>query len=248
MKETTELNLNIDPLGHSFDLDPTSAKTNLLFLTGLFAAVIVGIGLPVTREFTKLLLAENNLVEVLTFIVFLVGGGFGLHHAYKLIKAGENLIFPAFFIVFSVGLIFIGMEEISWGQQFLGFETPEPFRAINEQQETTLHNINGMSGNSEYLRLLYGIGGAFGVLLISYKPLQKIAVPFFLLPWFLLIAGHAVVDVFNDIVPIQKHFDALISELAELVEMLIGFSAMIYIYFKIKEHSLSETSGDAEKS
>jgi hypothetical protein len=240
MKESTELDLNINQLGHSFDPDLTSAKTHLIFLIGLFAVVIAGIGLPLTREFTMLLLEENNLVEVLTFVIFLIGGGIGLKHSYRMIKAGENFLFPAFFIIFSAGLIFIGMEEISWGQQFFGFATPESFRAINDQQETTLHNINGMSGNSEYLRLFYGIGGAIGVLLMSYKPWRKIAVPLFLLPWFVLIAGHSVVDVFNDIVPIQKHFDALISELAELVEMLIAISATIFVYFHFRNKSLPE--------
>ena len=108
------------------------------------------------------------------------------------------------------------MEEISWGQQFFGFETPESFRAMNDQGETTLHNIKGLSGNSEYLRLLYGICGAVGVLLYSYKPFHKIAAPVFLMPWFILIALHSKVDVYNDIVPIDKNFDAFISDMARV--------------------------------
>lgn len=240
MKDITKLNLENYRFGQPPEIDFTSARTNLFLLTGLFALVTIGIGVPQTREFTKLILDENNVVEVLTFVACLIGGGFGLQYAYQLFKEKENPLFVLFFAIFSIGLIFIGMEEISWGQQFLGFATPESFAVINEQKETTLHNINGMSGNSEYLRLLYGIGGAFGVLLLAFKPLRKIAVPFFLLPWFLVIAGHSVVDVFNDIVPIHKNFDALISELAELVEMLIAFSALIYIYYRLKTYTPSK--------
>jgi hypothetical protein len=35
----------------------------------------------------------------------------------------------------------VAMEEISWGQTYLAWETPERWAAINSQQETTLHNL-----------------------------------------------------------------------------------------------------------
>jgi hypothetical protein len=234
--ESVKPGLPVITSGRKFEIDPFSAKTNLVFLLALFALTIAGIGIPLTREFTLLILAENNAVEVLTFAVFLIGGAYGLKFSYALFKEREDLPAAAFYLVFSAGLIFIGLEEISWGQQFFGFATPESLRAMNDQGETTIHNIRGMSGNSEYLRLVFGIGGAIGVLLSSYKPFRKIAAPVFLMPWFLLITGHALVDVFNDIRPVQKHFDALVSELAELVEMLIACSALIYIYFNLKKY------------
>jgi hypothetical protein len=240
MKEALRLNINTYQFGNTFDIDLNSVKTNLFFLIGIFSVFTIGIAMPYTRETTRWILDENKIVEVLTFVFFLFAGGLGLNYCRQLIKDGENLLILSFYFLFSVGLILIGMEEISWGQQFFGWATPESFRAINDQGETTLHNIKGMSGNSEYLRLIYGICGAIGVFLYSYKPFRKVAAPIFLLPWFLMIVGHSVVDVFNDIVPIDKNFDALISELAELVEMLIAMSALLFIYFKVKTNLLDE--------
>lgn len=238
MSESSKLNINAFQFGDAFALNLTSVKTNLYFLIGLFAVFTVGIGLPVTRNATRWVLDENKIVEVLTFVVSLIAGGVGLYFCRRLLKNKERFFITAFYFLFSVGFIFIGMEEISWGQQFLGFETPESFRAINDQGETTLHNIKGLSGNSEYLRLFYGICGAVGVLLYSYKPFRKVAAPVFLMPWFILIVLHSKVDVYNDIVPIDKNFDAFISDMAELVELLIACSALIYIVYNLKKYLL----------
>ncbi|MBO6768460.1 MAG: hypothetical protein JJ901_09205 [Erythrobacter sp.] len=37
--------------------------------------------------------------------------------------------------------LFVGGEEISWGQRLFGFDTPEELAAINVQGEFTLHNV-----------------------------------------------------------------------------------------------------------
>lgn len=237
MRESSKLNINAFQFGDAFAPNLTSVKTNLYFLIGLFAVFTVGIGLPFTRAATRWVLDENKIVEVLTFVVSLIAGGVGLYFCRRLIRNKERFFITAFYFLFSAGFIFIGMEEISWGQQFFGFETPESFRAINDQGETTLHNIKGLSGNSEYLRLFYGICGAVGVLLYSSKRFLKIAAPVFLMPWFIMIALHSTVDVYNDIIPIDKNFDAFISDMAELVELLIAASALIYIVFRFKNYS-----------
>ena len=40
------------------------------------------------------------------------------------------------------GSIYLGGEEMSWGQHWLGFATPDWLQNINEQGETNLHNIH----------------------------------------------------------------------------------------------------------
>lgn len=48
---------------------------------------------------------------------------------------------PAYFLLAAVTCFFIGMEEISWGQHYLGFNTPEWVESRNYQSELTLHNF-----------------------------------------------------------------------------------------------------------
>ena len=48
--------------------------------------------------------------------------------------------------ILGIGLffIFLGMEELSWGQHLFGWQTPEAFRLLNDQGETNLHNLDSM--------------------------------------------------------------------------------------------------------
>ena len=41
-----------------------------------------------------------------------------------------------------VGLIYIFGEEMSWGQHFFGWGTPEWYSELNYQQETNIHNLH----------------------------------------------------------------------------------------------------------
>lgn len=46
-----------------------------------------------------------------------------------------------FFALLALALCYVVLEEISWGQRLIGFETPEFFRRHNLQREANLHNL-----------------------------------------------------------------------------------------------------------
>jgi hypothetical protein len=48
----------------------------------------------------------------------------------------------AWLVAIMVGGIYLGGEEASWGQHYLGWQTPETWAEINRQQETNLHNTS----------------------------------------------------------------------------------------------------------
>ena len=56
----------------------------------------------------------------------------------------------------------IAGEEISWGQRLLGLETPADLEAINEQGETTIHNIGAFATASNLVQ--FGAAGYGAVL------------------------------------------------------------------------------------
>ena len=45
------------------------------------------------------------------------------------------------YLLLAVVFLFFAGEEISWGQRFLGIETPEAIREINSQDELSVHNL-----------------------------------------------------------------------------------------------------------
>jgi hypothetical protein len=92
----------------------------------LSPAVIVllysfSLAFPPTRSMASATLeGERHLVEILTFIFLLLGSVLGLALAWRIgrERRGEVLTI-GFYVLFSVGLLFIAMEEVAWGQHLL---------------------------------------------------------------------------------------------------------------------------------
>ena len=49
----------------------------------------------------------------------------------------------ALYLLFALGALFAGLEEISYGQHFFGWQSPRWFAEQNAQHETNLHNLFG---------------------------------------------------------------------------------------------------------
>lgn len=197
----------------------------------LFLLQVLLLIIPSTRHFGYWLLLENNPIELLTFILFLFAGFFGLF-SFKIYKSEKkNIIF--FYVIFSICLIILAMEEISWGQSFFNFETPSIWKKINLQGETTLHNIKGMQSNTEVLRLIFGAFGLFGIFLRNNPRIKKIGTPIFLITWFTIISFHAFIDLIEDYLKF-KRFEHAVSKLSELIEMFIACSSFLYLWLNFK--------------
>lgn len=74
-------------------------------------------------------------------------------------------------LVGSVLLFLVFGEEISWGQHFFKWETPEVFQEANFQQETNLHNF--FNPVFRYLYPEFGIGLLIFLSLIWFFPNNK---------------------------------------------------------------------------
>ena len=89
----------------------------------------------------KFLHAEDGVMENLTTGLVLVTSVVCLILAIR----QEGGIRRLFWLGLMVLLFLFGMEEISWGQRIVGWETPEALAEINIQGESNLHNIfNGV--------------------------------------------------------------------------------------------------------
>jgi hypothetical protein len=196
----------------------------IVFLYSLLLA------LPATRPRALLMLEENSHVELLTFAFLLLGGMRGLALAWEARRRSEGRLVFGFYTLVSLGLLFTAMEEVAWGQAFLGFGTPTVLEEINVQREVTIHNIRGLHGHTEFLRLAFALGGLVGIRLGAHASFRKIGAPGMLWSWFLLIAVLAGLDLYNDRFSIQGHLDRLINRLSEVVEMMVGMSGCLFIW------------------
>ncbi|MDO5987941.1 hypothetical protein Q4Q39_11055 [Flavivirga amylovorans] len=207
----------------------------IIFITPIILTIIMGLlfVFPSTEKLGFWLLEENSPIELLTFIIFLYTGILGIYTIKNFNRPLEKYA-KVFYLFFSICLILIAMEEISWGQWFFHFDTPEEWAKINGQGETTLHNLQGMQGHSGILRILFGLGGMFGIILGSFNKFKTISVPYILVSWFFIIFCHAVVDSIQDRVSISVKYDFAIVKTSEFIELLIAGSSFLYFWLNFK--------------
>lgn len=75
-------------------------------------------------------------------------------------------------VVATLGCVYILGEEISWGQHKFGWSTPEFIAAVNDQNETNLHNTSAWLDQKPRLLLFIGIviGGLVVPALERWRP------------------------------------------------------------------------------
>lgn len=85
---------------------------------------------------------ESGFFETLTAVTLLFAGVLFLFTAIRFGVRGG--VAAARWAPMTLGILLIlgAGEEVSWGQHWLHFDTPESFRALNDQGEFNLHNIS----------------------------------------------------------------------------------------------------------
>jgi len=98
----------------------------------------------VNPELFELMLAKDvdgGIVEHATVLILLPGiaAGFAVFFFHR-----QHLPYPWlgwWVLMWTLACIFFAGEEISWGQWFFEWKSPEVFRQLNSQEETNLHNM-----------------------------------------------------------------------------------------------------------
>lgn len=84
---------------------------------------------------------ELGLIELATPLISLAGVIVGL----SLIRIASRLPtarIRIWIFLTSLGCLYFAGEELSWGQHLFGWGTPTYLEAVNDQEETNLHNIS----------------------------------------------------------------------------------------------------------
>jgi hypothetical protein len=117
------------------------------------------------RHYT-LFVIEDGLVEYATAFAYLGAAFLAVLSARRHFCAGAKR-YGIVLLTFSGALFFVAMEEISWGQRLIGFDTPAVIAMHNEQGELTLHNLGGIQQSLLHpAYILVGFAGSLGPLLI----------------------------------------------------------------------------------
>ena len=101
--------------------------------------IVLKLALGATKPY-KLLMGEGSFVEYGTVLAYFVACGFALPVANGFRKQSQWLL-SSLYGLFSAFCLFVGFEEISWGQMVIGWQSNDFFSETNVQQETNLHNM-----------------------------------------------------------------------------------------------------------
>jgi len=84
---------------------------------------------------------ELGLIELATPLLSIIGAIIG----FRLLRISDRL--PSrrlriWVLLTTLGCVYFAGEELSWGQHLFGWGTPAYLEAVNDQEETNLHNIS----------------------------------------------------------------------------------------------------------
>ncbi|MBT7610426.1 MAG: hypothetical protein HN576_11765 [Bacteriovoracaceae bacterium] len=144
----------------------------------LLVAIFVGFGVyysNVDRSFYEgSYVREDGLIEWLTVLALFIGSMVCFYRSY-ILKPFRGSLFSACLVFFGCVFLFGTLEEISYGQRIIGFDTPPFFRQYNSQGEFNLHNLkfDGKSVNKILFGSMLGIGVVFYFLIMPFLYLKK---------------------------------------------------------------------------
>ena len=117
----------------------------------------------ISVESDKYVYSELGIIENLTFVFLCVA----IITCFVFLTSKKKYNFLSFrywIILFLLGTIYYAGEEISWGQHYFGWATPESWKDVNDQQETNLHNTAAIF--DQIPRTLLSIAALIGGVLI----------------------------------------------------------------------------------
>ena len=160
-----------------------------------------------------------------------------------------------YYLFFNLGVLYFLGEEISWGQFYFSWNTPETYASINTQEETNLHNLPGIYNElfAKIPRLMLSIlslvGGGIIPLFFLYKTrsFKPDSIHAWIWPSFISIVTvffiNAVALPYRIAHALDRELPQIFDiESSELKECFIALFLLLYMLTSRKHH-LSEVAG-----
>jgi hypothetical protein len=176
--------------------------------------------------------SEEGPHEVVEFIVLIFALGTALSTLWHINWKNQKWL-SAWIVLAAVCCFYVAGEEISWGQHFIKWSTPNFWAHVNDQNETNLHNTSSWLDQKPRLILLIGIavGGLIMPLLRHYKPallpkkFEIIYPPTQLVVTSLFVVGIQILDSIDSVLDGIKFFERA----SEVEELYMFYFVLLYL-------------------
>ena len=209
-------------------ISPTTARW--LFWGPLIVTPLVLVT-RVYEDIYRFLLTEDGPVEWSGFACFLGASILSVLIARQRFQA-DHLWQMLLFGGVAVAMFFAAGEEISWGQRIFNWETPENIEDINEQGETSVHNLNGVLDVTNVVMFTIGLYGSGAYLVNKRLQVERywdqadylFITPFFLMSFFLVIFVYKLLRF-----TVLNQSNATLTRAGEWSEFVVALGIFIYV-------------------
>ena len=197
------------------------------YLASMLVVLVIGRGYSEGNVpyFYRVLTRESGLYETATAIMLAIAGICLLRSSWRLLKMHGSGGWIRFVSPAALGMLLLlaSLEEISWGQHYLGFATPKAMQAVNVQAEFNFHNMLGYWANNVLLVFFVAFVGILPILArcfwdVAYS-CERLHIP---VASFLFLPFALVSIVFDEREPFGSLFHHPIWRLSEVREALFG--------------------------
>jgi hypothetical protein len=157
----------------------------LFFISPLILFLFfLGIKIVFPSTYTSLI-QEDGAIEYLQAFLYCLSSIFAFLVSSICLK-NKFFFIGILYVVLAFGLLFVTLEEISWGQRIFTFANPDYFSQNNTQNELSFHNLKPIQRYLHKFYILTGAYGAFAWLFLSRKKMKYHTILTFVVPdWFI---------------------------------------------------------------
>lgn len=163
---------------------PEDLPNCLWFCLPILVALFPYVMRIISTETDSYVFGEQGFIENYTFIILFIAIVLGILSIKKM-SSFEYSFFKFWLALLVLGCIYYAGEEISWGQHWFGWGTPDAWMGVNDQGETNLHNTSALLDQVPRMMLTIAavVGGVIIPVFMSTRNIRLSADNFFYWLW-----------------------------------------------------------------
>ena len=218
-------------------LNRQKTKVFIFFFPIILSLIVFLIKSMLEQNSWEKMNTEGGFIEYGTSVAFILASIFAIQLGKYLLSRKYKLFGLLYYLIGAV-FIFVGLEEISWGQRLLGIESPDFFQSYNSQGEITIHNLVGIR---EYLdRGLMVVALILGISWLLGKISKNLANRYwfrYFVPSSFLSSFFLIVFIFFLIVEYISSWGVVIESFQEFIELLFSLGCLAFTITNFFKHS-----------
>lgn len=167
--------------------------------------------------------SHELLQALIVFIAFIIG--------VKTLRQPMTKYLRAWIALATVCCFYVTGEELSWGQHAFYWQTPEGWAALNDQQETNLHNTSSWLDQKPRILLEIGVvvGGLIIPFLLKYKP-HKLPEKFkAIYPTACFVATALIFAILKILDQAESYTGNIMTRISEVEELYLFYFVLLYM-------------------